>query len=148
MSKQLKYGWSHGGKVSVPVVMAASQAIAAASGRFVYLSAGAATLNVDGVGSIFGFLEAHAHTPTVGDILNCIIDLTAVFRIPVNSGTYVIGMLGDTCDISVSSGIQGAQLDHSDENTLTIVGGDLVDNAYVDVMMTPSEWGTGLGAEA
>ncbi len=148
MSEQLKYGWIYGGKVAVPVAMAATQVLSAQSGRFVYMNAGAATLNADGVGSIFGFLEAHAHTPATGALLNCIIDLTAVFRIPINSGTFVVGMIGDQCDISISSNIQGAQLDASAENTLTIIGGDAVDNKYVDVMMTPTEWGTGLGVDA
>ncbi|TBR15639.1 hypothetical protein EPO66_05700 [bacterium] len=144
----MKYGWLHGGKVSVPVAMAATQAIAAQSGRFVFMNAGAATLNVDGSASIFGFLEAHAHTPATGAELNCIIDLTAVFRIPVNAGTYAVGMIGDYCDISVANGIQGAQLNASTENTLIIVGGDAVDNKYVDVMMNPALWGTALGADA
>lgn len=148
MGEDLKYGWRHGGRVSVPVAMAASQAIGAQSGRFVYMSAGAATLCVDGSTTIFGFLDTYAHTPTVGDIEDCIIDLTAVFRIPVNAGTYAVGMIGDYCDISVSSSVQGAQLNASTENLLIIVGGDAVDNAYVDVMMNPAVWGTLLGADA
>jgi len=146
--KDLKYGQILGGNVSVPVPMVASQVVSAQSGRFVFMVAGAATLNVDGSTSIFGFLESHAHTPTVGDLLNCVIDLSAVFRIPVNSGTYAVGMIGDSCDISVSSSIQGAQLDASVEDTLIIVGGDEVNNYYVDVRMNPAKWGTGLGADA
>jgi hypothetical protein len=145
--EDLKYGWIAGGKISVPVPMAATQALYAQSGRFVYMNAGAATLNADGIGSIFGFLEAHQHTPDTGAYLNCIIDLTAIFRIPIISGTYVVGMIGDQCDIAIDT-VQGAQLDASAENTLTVVGGDLVNNYYVDVMMTPTEWGTGIGVEA
>ena len=147
MSEQLKYGWLYGGKVSVPVEMAATQALYAQSGRFVYMVAGAATLCADGITTIFGMLEAHQHTPATGASLNCIIDLTAVFRIPVNSGTYAVGMKGDYCDISIST-YQGAQLDASTENLLIIVGGDLVNNYYVDVMMNPAVWGTLLGADA
>jgi len=145
MSEQLKYGWLHGGKLSVPVPMAATQALYAQSGRFVYMDDGAATLNADAVGSIFGFLEAHAHTPATGALLNCIIDLTAVFRIPINAGTFVVGMIGDTCDITISGTVQGAELTTSTDNTLTIVGG--YSTVYVDVMMTPAEWGTGAGAD-
>ena len=78
--------------------------------------------------------------------MNCIIDLTAVFRIPINSGTYAVGMIGDTCDISISSTVQGAQLDASTEDLLIIVGG--YSTVYVDVMMNPSHHGTGLGADA
>lgn len=146
MSEQLKYGWLRGGKVSCEVAMAATQAIAAQSGKFVFMNAGAATLNVDGSASIFGFLEAHAHTPATGAYLNCIIDLSAVYRIPINSGTYVVGMIGDYCGISVSSTIQGAQLDAFTENTLIIVGG--YSTVYVEVMMNPALWGTASGCDA
>ena len=146
---ELKYGHRHGGKMAVPVVMAASQAMVAAGGKFVYMDAGAAKLNVDGSLRIYGFLEAAAGTPTVGDVLNCIIDLTAVFRIPINSGTYAVGMVGDYCDISVdANSIQGAQLNASIENTLIVVGGDADNNEYVDVMMNPALWGTGVGVDA
>ena len=148
MGKDLKYGWRKGGKLAVEVAMVASQVVSAQSGRFVFMVAGAATLNVDGSTTIYGSLESHAHTPATGALLNCIIDLTAVFRIPVNSGTFAIGMIGDWCDISISSNIQGAQLDASVENTLMVVGGDLTDNYYVDVMMNPNVWGTGLGVDA
>jgi len=146
MSEELKYGFRHGGKVSVPVAMAASQVISAQSGKFVYMNAGAATLNVDGSTTIFGHLESHAHTPATGAELNCIIDLSAIFRIPVNSGTYVVGMQGDLCDISIASDIQGAQLAASIEDTLIVVGGSAA--VYVDVMMNPAKWGTGLGVDA
>jgi len=148
IGEQLKYGWIRGGKLAVPVPMAAAQALANASGMFVYMNAGAATLNADAIGSIFGHLEAHAHTPTVGDMLNCIIDITAVFRIPVNSGTYAVGMIGDQCDISISGTVQGVQLDASVENTLTVIAGDADNNNWVDVMMTPTEWGTTIGVDA
>ncbi|MBD3352827.1 MAG: hypothetical protein GF364_15175 [Candidatus Lokiarchaeota archaeon] len=111
---------------------------------------GSAKLNVDGSGQIFGFLEAPGAStaPDSGTVFNCIIDLTAVYRIPVNSGTYAAGMIGDYCDISVSSNIQGAQLDASTENTLIVVGGDADNNQYVDVMINPAVWGTGAGADA
>ena len=146
MGEDLKYGWRHGGKVSVPVAMAAAQVISAQSGKFVFMSAGAATLNVDGSTTIFGHLESHAHTPATGAELNCIIDLTAVFRVPINAGTYAVGMVGDYCDISVATSIQGVQLDASTENTLIVVGGSGA--VYVDVMMNPAVWGTLLGADA
>ena len=146
MGEELKYGHRHGGKVAVPVAMAASQVLSAQSGKFVYMNAGAATLNVDGTATVFGFLEAHAHTPATGAVLNCIIDLTGIFRIPVNSGTFVIGMVGDLCDISIASDIQGAQLAASTEDTLIVVGGSAA--VYVDVMMNPSKFGTGLGVDA
>ena len=113
---------------------------------FDFMRCRSSSANADGIGTIFGHIEAEAQT-TAAEDFNCIIDLTAVFRIPVNSGTYVIGMVGDQCDISISSSVQGAQLNASDENTLTVVYGDATNNAWVDVMMTPSEWGTGAGVD-
>jgi len=110
---------------------------------------GAATFNVDGSTSIFGSLEFPVLTsaPDTGTIYNCNISLASTYRIPVDSGTYVVGMVGDYCDIAISSYIQGAQLDASIENTLIIVGGDADDNNYVDVMMNPAVWGTILGCD-
>ena len=145
---QLKYGQIRGGSLATKVTMAASQNIQDASGRFVYMNAGAATLCTDGTTSIFGSLESEKDTVTAADVRNCIIDLTAVFRIPVDSGTYAIGMVGDSCDINITSNIQGAQLDASVENTLIVVGGDAVNNNWVDVMMSPLVWGTGIGVDA
>ena len=145
---QLKYGWIRGGKVSTPVTQA-GDVVTAAGGKFVYMSAGTANICIDGTTTIFGFLEAEAGTlGTDALAYNCIIDLTAVFRIPVNSGTYAVGMIGDSCDISDSSNVQGAQLDASTEDLLIVVGGDADNNNWVDVMMNPSKWGTGLGVDA
>jgi len=136
MSEDLKYGWRKGGKVSVPVPTVGSETHKAQSGHFVYLDSGVATLCADGVTEILGSIEvSEGTTYTAGDILNCIVDPSAIFRIPVNSGTFAADHIGKTCDISISSNIQGAQVETSAEDTLYIVGGDLVDNNYVDVMI-------------
>jgi len=148
MPKQLVYGWLRGGKLSVPVRMLAAQTLKMTSGRFCFTTAGYATLNVDGSTRIFGFIEAGDVAPDVDDKYNCNISLDAVFRIPVDSGTYGFPMQGDTCDIAISNNIQGAQLDASNENTLVVVDGDEDDNDYVDVMMESSVWGTGIGVDA
>jgi len=127
---------------------AASQVIGNQSGKFFYMNDGAATLCVDSVGYIFGWAQERARTPTVGDTFTGNIALDAIFRIPVNSGTYVAGMLGDLCDISVDTNVQGAQLDASDENSLIICGGDLVDNKWVDVKINPAVQGAAVGSDA
>lgn len=148
---QLKYGQIAGGHVGHTGYMAASQTLKRASGRFVYLDAeGRYTLCSDGASSrIWGHLEAglEAEAPSVDDRLNCNISLDAVYRIPVNSGTFVKAMIGDTCDLSISSNVQGAQLDASDENIIIVVGGDLTNNAWVDVKINPAVWGTGNGVD-
>lgn len=130
------------------VAMAASQAVAAKSGRFVYMNDGAATLCVAASTTIFGWLNTRAQTPSTGAKIPCDTDLNAIYRIPVNSGTFVVGMVGDYCDLSVSDGIQGAALDASVRNLLIIVGGDVDNNKWVDVRMNPATFGTGLGADA
>ena len=129
---------------------AASQVIGNQSGKFVYMNAGAVTLCLDAVAYIFGWAEEYARTPTVGDVVTGGIDvaLDAIYRIPVNSGTFAEGMVGDLCDISISSDVQGAQLDASTENLLIICGGDLLNNYWVDVKVNPAVQGAAVGAEA
>lgn len=142
--EQLKYGWAFGGKVSVPVPMAASQDVLASSTKFVYMNDGAATLCTDGTGQVFGHVEIAEGTPSTGDVVNCIIDKSAIFKMRVSGGTYVVGMIGDTCDMeldSLATGVQSAQLDAGDENTLVVVGGDATNNNWVLVMMNANEMG-------
>lgn len=126
----------------------ASQVIGNQSGKFVYMVAGALTLCVDAQAYILGWAHERARTPTAGDICSVNVALDAVYRIPVNSGTYAKGMIGDLCDISVSSSVQGAQLDASAENSLIIVGGDATNSNWVDVKINPVVQGAAVGADA
>ena len=147
---QLKYGYIKGGEVSIDGYWTAAQTVRQQSGRFVYLDgAGRCTLSADAVTTIWG----HADYPgddavSADDPVNVNISLDAIYRIPVNSGVYVKAMIGDTCDISIDGTTQGAQLDASAENTLLVVGGDLVSSAWVDVKINPAKMvGTGDGVE-
>lgn len=149
--EMLKYGKINeksAGADVVPVTMVASQVVKARSGRFVFMVAGAATLVVASSTTIYGVLNTHEHTPTVGDVIGCDISKDAIYRIPINSGTFAIGMIGDLCDLSDSSDIQGAALDVSTRDHVVIVNGDAVNNKWVDVKMNDAIWGTGLGADA
>lgn len=147
----LKYGRINepaAGANLVTVEMVASMTVSAASGRFVFMVAGAATLCKSDSATIFGVLNTHAHDPDTGEKIGCDIDLTGIWRIPVNAGTYAIGMVGDVCDLGIDGNdIQGALLDASTHDIITIVGGDLVNNNWVDVVMTPREWNTSTGVE-
>ena len=148
MRDELKYGWRKGPVTDVVVTLTASQTIKAKSGRFVYQTSGAMTLNTDGSTRIFGFLDDIGDYTTVsGDRSNCNINLASVFRVPVISGTMAIGMIGDTTDLNISSNIQGVQLGASTENTVMVVGGDTDTNEYCDVVMVGSVQGTGSGTE-
>jgi len=144
-----KYGPILGAEtaVVVPRSMGASEVIVAASGRFVNED-GAGYLDIagDGDAELAGWVEAGAQTAVATDgstkvglipAANC----KCVFRIPVNSGTFAITMRGKTCDLSVSSTIQGAQLDASAEDTLIIIDGDATNNKWVDVMINPAKIG-------
>lgn len=142
--KYVKFGHYRGGKVSVPVALAASQAFKARSGRFVHLDgSGNAVLSDDGANEIFGFAEAAEKTyssTAAQDVVNVVIDPSAVFRVPVAAGTYVKTMRGKTCDILIdASTIQGADLTAADDDVLVIVDGDEVDNKWVDVMINQKE---------
>jgi len=143
--KQLKYGQIRGGEQGYDGILAASQTILAASGKFVYRTAASTdtfTLAADAIGEIAGHMEVEAIATTLGSEKRKIVcDLTAVFRIPINSGTFVHYMVGKKCDISISGSVQGAQLGAATEGTLIIVGGDAVNNAWVDVMINPVKVG-------
>jgi hypothetical protein len=49
------------------------------------------------------------------------IDLNAVFEIPINAGTYAATMRGETCDLSDSSNVIGANLTASSVDIIEIV---------------------------
>lgn len=141
--KQLKYGQISGGEQGYEHILAASQTILAASGKFVKRTDDATdtvTLAGDGDGVLLGHMEVEAISSTAGTEKRKVVnDPTAVFRIPINSGTYTHLMKGKTCDLSISSNVQGAQLDASVENTLIVVNGDAVNNNWVDVMLNPAQ---------
>jgi len=147
--KQLKYGLIRGlDSVASVVAMAASQALAAASGRFVFMNDGAATLCDDDSTTICGFIEDYARTPDTGEKVKMLNGLDQVFRVPIINGTFVVGMIGDQCDLDISSSIQGVDLEASSHDLVIIVDGDTVDSEWVDVRMNPREMGTGLGTDA
>lgn len=146
VGEHLRYGQIKGGEVNIEgLIWAASQVIGAQSGKFVYLNNGALTLCGDALNVIFGWAQEASgpSTPTVGDKVTVNVAWDAVYRIPVNGGTFVIGMIGDSCDLEVTTNsnygadTQGAQLDASTEDTVIIVGGDAVNNKYVDVRINP-----------
>jgi len=139
--------------ISMP--MGASEVIAVKSGRFVK-DDGSSRMEIAGDGDtlLAGWVEVpegknynasgiYTCSSTEGADIAPYYPISAllgvVFRIPVNSGTYAATMKNNTCDLSVSSNIQGAQLDASAEDTIIVVDGDLVNNAWVDVMVNPDK---------
>lgn len=145
--KQLKYGPVNPVNIAgcIKVAMGASEVIKAASGRFVKQDgSGYAEIAGDGSAEIYAWVEGPEETTSAtegGTVYTGIVDPAQLYKIPVNSGTYAIAMRGKTCDLSVSGGIQGAQLNASSEDTLIIVDGDLVNNAWVIVQVNPAKRG-------
>lgn len=139
----VKYGHYRGGHASVPVPLAASQVFKARSGQFVNLDgSGNAVVSASGVDEVFGCAEEAERTSSSTaalEVVNVNVDPTAIFRIPVGAGTYVAAMRGKTCDIIKTSDIQGADLTASADDVLIVVDGDLVGNAWVDVMINQKE---------
>ncbi len=154
----LKYGMIKGEQtaVGIPMPMGASEVIAAKSGRFV-VDDGSSRMEIAGDTDtlLAGWVELPegAYYDETTGLYTCSSTegadialfypisslLSVVFRIPVSSGTYAITMRNNTCDLAVSSSIQGVQLDASAEDTIIIVGGDLTNNAWVDCMVNPDK---------
>jgi len=140
---QLRYGWIAGGKAAVPVPMLASERSDAPGGQFINMRTDGYAEFLDDTDSAecFGSAEVPYGTlsATSGQVVaNAIIDVTAIFRIPSDTGTYAFTMLGDTCDVGVSTFVQGAYLSSSSNEQFIIVGGDTVNNNWVDVMINPA----------
>lgn len=142
---KLKYGPFKGNtELYVPGYMGASEVISNQSGRFV-VQDGAGYLDIAAAGDteIAGWVEGAAQTTNATDgvtklsLIPAAACLGMVFRIPINTGTFAITMRGDTCDISVVSNIQGADLTASGEDVIIILDGDLVNNNWVDVTLNP-----------
>ena len=142
-TEQLKYGWARGGKVSHPVPVGASEVFKDRGSAFVK-NDGSGRAEVAGAGStaLWGHLEVEEITTgaTEGaEVRNMIVCPSAVFRSPINTGTYAATMLGKVCDLSVVSTIQGAALDASSEDTVRIVGGDVVNQFWVELMIVDAK---------
>jgi len=139
---QLRYGWVSGGKASVPVAMYASERVDAPGSRFVEMTTGAgyaSYLDDADTVEIFGSVEApyETHSATSGqDNFACIVDLSAIYKVPIDTGTYTIADMGDTCDVGVTSFVQGAVLQSSASEQLIILGGDNT-GGWVLVRMNP-----------
>lgn len=143
---QLRYGHVYGGKAGIPVQMGASEVKGAKGSSFVNMDAtGYAEYLDDGDSEeIFGSVEAPVGTTSATEgatRYNCIVDITAIYKVPVDTGTYAITDIGDTCDVGVTSNVQGAYLQSSSNEQLIILGGDLVNNNWVLVRLNPNVQG-------
>lgn len=137
--KPLEFGWVRGGKSSFPLPMGASEVLKAASGRFVVTDgSGRGEVAGDGDSTLLGFVESGDLTCSATEgrtVLNCIDDLTAVFRVPLryDGSTYTVNystaLLGKTRDLIVISDVQYVNLTTYDDDLVVIVGGQAASSA-------------------
>lgn len=153
---QIKYGIIKNGS-SCPrltVLVGASEVIPAGGAFAKDDGSSRAEIAVDGTTLLMGFVypgeagldagkkyqtASSTEGGTVAPFIPASAMLGVVVRMPINSGTYAATMRYNTCDISVSSNVQGVQLDASAEDTLIIVDGDLVNNRWCDVILNPDK---------
>ena len=165
-ARDLKVDWLRGGKCSFPLGLAASVQIYPRSGKFVYTSGGYGTHAAAAATFLIGWVEVGLWDYTNGakaayflaagtagaTIVNCIRDLTAVFRMPLlytaSIANYAVTKNGGYCDLVASTtAIQLADLTTATRNVLIVVGGleatavntsATFGDGYVDVMMNPA----------
>jgi len=113
----------------------------------VTISGGTATIAASSAVKFAGVMEVEAIPNSVNtgtskgtEIRKIINDPTAIYRIPIVSGTYSDATyLGVRCDyINSGAGSRGAALAGTSYKQLIIVGGDADDNQWVDVRLEPT----------
>lgn len=150
--KQLKWGPTSGfDHPSVPVGLYQSQTIAIDGARFMTIDTGTGYAKLSTASSvlIFGWADigALANDSTVfissatagADVAAVIVGSDVTFRIPVSSGTFAQTNIGLACDLAVVSNKQGAAVGTTTRSLLIVVGGDLANNEWVDVIMNPTK---------
>lgn len=143
IGEQLRYGHVAGGKVLIPEQMGASEVVRAASGRFGFRDAnGRIEIADSGDTTLTGFVEHRQETTSStegGTKTQMNISFDAVYKVPITAGTLVRTMFGKTCDLLVSSNIQGADLSESNEDVIQILGGDIANNQWVLCRIVPAK---------
>lgn len=137
MAKEIKYGHIRGGEQGFPITVTATQAILARSSKFIKRAGtgtGTGTLIADANTDVLGHLETEELNSSDGtEVRKCINDPSAIYRVPVIAGTFVVAMRGKKCDIVISSAVQGAALNSATYGQLIVIDGDDVDSNWVDV---------------
>lgn len=129
--------------------LAASVAFKALGGKFVtkdgngnYALSVATDSQIAGWACVSG--DYTSSSTAAADSRPIIDDLDAIFELPVDSGDTAItattlkALIGKTCDLIVTDGIQGADINASTYDVVKIVGGD-VDKNTVYVKLNPAK---------
>ena len=146
-SYDVRYGQIRGGEQGFISLLAISQTIYATDFKLVTLSGGTATIAASSAVKFAGVMEVEAipNSVNLGTSLGTekrkiINDPTAIYRIPIISGTYSDATyLGVRCDYTNGgAGSRGAALAGTSYKQLIIMGGDVDDNQWVDVRLEPT----------
>ena len=145
MPKEQKYGHVSGPKPNRNILMKGLQEIRAQSGRFITIDPadGFAAVALGASTLLQGFLEDGDRSIPAGDglvpLTRIIPNLVDRFQIPINGGTTLVrNMIGRTCDLSIVSDIQGANLVSSNTDVVLILDGDFEDSDWVIVQYNPA----------
>jgi hypothetical protein len=135
---------------TIPMPVTAAQVIKDRSGRFVTLTTNTGAVSISGAADTMldGFIDTAETASSASGLIAPMIPAAGCrerFRIPIITGTLTALMFGKTCDIAVSSNVQGANLTASSTDVLLIVGGDIAGQTYVDVMINPNKATYALG---
>ncbi len=144
---QLKYGPVMGSdNPGYPCTIVTSQQFRNAGGKFVFMASGLATICVASSQTIFGWADCEDFLSTTGDIRSIITNGATIFRLPINAGTFVVathvGNAYDLTQVTNGAGVtlcQGVDLTATTRLLVIVVGGDLANNEWVDVIMNPAK---------
>ena len=145
MAGKIRFGQIRGGHASFPLNMGASEQLYGKSGRFV-------TNDASGRGEVAGAasqaLQGHVQSGTLTcssteglTVLNCVLDVTAVFRIPLayDGSAYTLNystaLNGEICDLVEIDGIQYGNPTASTYDLPRIVGGKAMSTAGTAAML-------------
>lgn len=154
VGQRLKYGVESLNSYFYSVTMQASVNLAALSSYFVTFDAsGNAGLTIAtdtfcsgaiiGVGAgnpLSATPSLYTTSSTAGaDSFPCTSDVSAVFRIPVSSGTYARANRGKLCDLAVASNVQGAAVQTATRGHIRLLDGDEANNKWVVVQFNAAK---------
>jgi hypothetical protein len=155
---QLIYGPINGDQSpGYPVGITASQTFTRQGGCFVTAVSGYCTVSGATSATLLGWANVghlnndstfpYVSNSTSGvDVASVILASDCVFRLAVGSGTFAQTNVGTRYDLVVGTvngvaSVQGVALGTTSHQIVIVVGGDLVNNNWVDVIMNPATRG-------
>ena len=161
MLAETRYGQIRGGHNGFSLPMGASETFYSKSGRFVKNDvSGRGELALAGSSTLQGFVrDGQPDDGAGGGGLGtggtegdkkfwCIIDLSAVFRLPLAytasyTANYDDNMIGEHCDLVVISGVQYVDVTNSAKDVVRVVGGKAATAVFVPAGITGLTQGDG-----